>query len=451
MDTTTSKIFGLHDCRFENSVIETKNGRKFQHHYFVYEGPVQEICPECGERMYKHGNRTISVTDIPRELPVKWSIEIPRRRCKECKNIWQPAIKGINEKRDLSDKALINIAERSLRDSFETIAYDYMLAGNTIKNVFIEFLQIYEQELRFITPSFIGIDEIKIKKLGELTVITDLEHRTLFDILKGRNQKALTDYFSKLDGRENVLWVCSDMYRPFEGSIGKSFPNANWVIDHFHVVMKANEALDTVRRTLQSTMTKTDRIKTKRGLAYTLKTRSRDLTLEEASKIKALREIKELEPLAIAFDLKEDFFNIYDENPYSKDNAIEAFNAWEASIPPDALYDKFRELAKTVHNFKEQIFNYWDCPVAITNGFTECSNRIIRENNLRGRGYSFEILRGRTLYRKTNFDKLLHSGMVKIGPVIPGDGYVFHMEGSNEDISEVFERDFDPETGEIFE
>lgn len=451
MDNTTSKIFGLHDCRFENSVIENKNGRKYQHHYFVYEGPVQEICTECGERMYKHGSRIINVTDIPREFPVKWSIEIPRRRCKNCKNIWQPSIKGIDEKRDLSDKALLNIAERSLRDSFETIAYDYMLAGNTIKNVFIEFLQIYEKELRFVTPSFIGIDEIKIKKLGELTVITDLEHRTLFDILKGRNQKSLTEYFSNLDGREGVLWVCSDMYRPFEGSIGSSFPNARWVIDHFHVVMKANEAVDAVRRTLQATMSKPDRIKTKRGLAYTLKTRSKDLTAEEASKIKALRDIPDLKPLAIAFDLKEDFFNIYDENPSSKDKAIEAFEAWEMSIPADAVYEKFRELAGTVHRFKEQIFNYWDCPVAITNGFTECSNRIIRENNLRGRGYSFEILRGRTLYRKSNFDKLLHSGMVKIGPVIPREGYVFHMEGTNESLSELFGKDFDPETGEILE
>lgn len=37
----------------------------------------------------------------------------------------------------------------------------------------------------------------------------------------------------------------------------------------------------------------------------------------------------------------------------------------------------------------------------------ECSNRIIRENNLKGRGYSFEILRGRTLYRKTNLSMAL--------------------------------------------
>ena len=92
---------------------------------------------------------------------------------------------------------------------------------------------------------------------------------------------------------------------------------------------------------------------------------------EDAAKIKAARSNHELAPLATAFDLKEDFFNIYDENPSSKDNAKKAFEQWEQSIPKDAIYDKFRELAATVHRFEDQIFAYWDCPIAISNGYTE--------------------------------------------------------------------------------
>ena len=151
----------------------------------------------------------------------------------------------------------------------------------------------------------------------------------------------------------------------------------------------------------------------------------------------------------MAFDLKEDFFDIYDENIASKENAQAAFTAWEASIPEDSLYDKFRDLAKTVHNFYEQIFHYWDCPLAISNGFTECSNRIIRENNLRGRGYSFEVLRGRALYRKTNLSRLIEHNLLVLGPAVMEKGYLFYFEGTNEDDSDV--PAFDPETGEIFE
>lgn len=164
------------------------------------------------------------------------------------------------------------------------------------------------------------------------------------------------------------------------------------------------------------------------------------------------------------------YFNIWDENPESVDNAKKAFAEWEVSIPSDDVYDDFRALAKTVHNFYEQIFNFWICPVKITNGFTECTNRIIRENNVRGRGNSFEILRGRTLYRYANLERIETNGML-LGPPIPKKGPVFHYEEVGDiddnvvdDESEYFKSfdydptiglipgiNFDPETGEIFD
>lgn len=146
----------------------------------------------------------------------------------------------------------------------------------------------------------------------------------------------------------------------------------NGLLMSFHVVMKANEAVDIIRKAVQADMTIADKVYTKKVTAYTLKKRFRDLNTEDAEAIKNLRHNEKLAPMAIAFDLKEDFFNIYDENPYSKENAQNAFKKWEESIPEDSIYNSFRKLANTVHNFYEQIFNYWDCPIAISNGFTEC-------------------------------------------------------------------------------
>ncbi len=232
--------------------------------------------------------------------------------------------------------------------------------------------------------------------------------------------------------RDKVMWVCSDMYRPFEKSIVTAMPNARWAIDHFHIVMKANEAVDAIRRALQADMAKKERIKTKRGLAYTLKTRRYDLKPEEAEKIRLLCGIDELKPLAIAFDIKEDFFDIWDDNPASKANSIKAFEQWESHIPDGALFDGFRTLAKTVHNFHTQIFQYWDCPIVISNGYTECANRLIRKSNMRGRGYSFETLRGRSLYRKNNLLNIINSGAPNIGPRILSKDTLFTTESTDE-------------------
>lgn len=444
-DNMALMLLGIKDYDIEGIEAVFDKGKHYKCISLKYSGGVPSVCPICNNPLYKHGKRSLRVNDTPLQgCPVVLDIEIPRMRCRneENKHVWSPTLYNVDEKHKMTKRALLALTEHSMRTTFEDASIDFVLSPNTVKNVFVDFLNDNKKNLRFKTPAFIGIDEIKVKKLGELTIITDIEHRTLYDILQGRNQKTLTEYFMDMRDRDKVQWVCSDMYRPFEKSISEAMPNAQWAIDHFHVVMKANEAVDTIRREIQKGMSRIDRIKTKKGLAYTLKTRLKDLDSEDAAKIKAARNSPELAPLAITFDLKEDFFNIYDENPSSKDNAKKAFFQWEQSIPKDKLYDKFRELAATVHSFETQIFAYWDCPIAISNGYTECTNRLIRENNLRGRGYSFEVLRARTLYRKTNLRAMLENGLIDVGPIIPEDQPVFHFDSTKED--DEFEDDYEP-------
>lgn len=339
--------------------------------------------------------------------------------------------------------------------TFEQVCEDYAFAPNTAKNILLDFLREKAETMRFKTPAFLGIDEIKIKKIGEVTVVTDLEHHTLFDMFEGRNKQRLIDYFTALPDTDKVLWVCSDMYRPFEDTLKSTMPNAQWVIDHFHVVAKANEALDFVRRSVQAYLPKKERIKTKKGLAYTLKMRYNKLSTEDQEKIRLIRSNSKLADLATAYDLKEDFFDIYDNNKESRDNAIAAFRSWELSIPSEPIFDKFREVAEMVYNHFEAIFNWWICSSAISNCYTECINRLIRENNLRGRGYSFEILRGRTLYRKSNLKNQKQYGLL-YGPEIREYGPNFLFENNQEDeIDYASEEDdtivdgVDTETGEV--
>ncbi len=437
-----------------------------------YAGEVPKICSKCGSNLVGHGGRDINVVDAPMMThPTVLKIHYPRKRCLNCGNVWVPTIENIDVKRLITQRAFADITQKALKQPFVDVADEYAIAVNTVKNTFIDFLNEKKNTLRFATPAFLGIDEIKIPKLGEITVITDLEHRTLYDMIEGRNQELLRKYFDELPNPENVLWVCSDMYRPFEKPIHIDLPRARWVVDHYHVVAYANKAMDSVRIHVQNQLSKEKRIKTKKGLAYTLRTRLKRLSTEEQLLIRECRKSPVTDPLAVAFDLKEEFFNIYDEHKSSKSDAQEAFAEWEKKIPKDESFDGFQKLVGTVHNFYEQIFNLWECPIYITNGFTECTNRLIRENSVRGRGTSFDILRGRTLYRKTNLEKIEQNGMMLIGPNIPQKGSIFHYEETKdicdnyvEDESLYFNSydydpfiglrpgiDYDPETGEILQ
>lgn len=454
------QLFDISNCDVVSTKDEQIDGKTVKTFHLRYDGEKPERCPKCGGKLYKHGEREIKILDTPLGgCPVVLYIKVPRYRCqnKACNNIFQPEVDNIDARRSVTNRAFTDITERSIRMTFEQVCEDYAFAPNTAKNILLDFLREKAEKMRFKTPAFLGIDEIKIKKIGEVTVVTDLEHHTLFDMFEGRNKQRLIDYFTELPDTDKILWVCSDMYRPFEDTLKSTMPNAQWVIDHFHVVAKANEALDFVRRSVQADLPKKQRIKTKKGLAYTLKMRYSKLSTEDQEKIRLIRSNPKLAVLAQAYDLKEDFFDIYDNNKESRDNAIAAFKAWELSIPPEPVFDKFREVAEMVYNHYEAIFNWWICPSAISNGYTECINRLIRENNLRGRGYSFEILRGRTLYRKSNLKNLEQYGLM-YGPEIKEYGPNFLFENNQEEeIDYDSEEDdtivdgVDTETGEIID
>lgn len=383
--------------------------------------------------MHGHGERVLRVTDIPNGTkPTVLTVHVPRYRCTACGYIHQPKVSGINEAHHMTERAVLAVAKRGLETTFRSISEDFGISHETAKRILTKYLDEHADQLAFATPTFMGFDEIKIRGLGRVAVITDIEHRTLFDLLHEPDQHQLTEYFGKLKGREKVLCLFSDTYRPFEKSISEFLPNAKWVIDKRHVVIKASEAVEYVQRGVLQSLPDKVLVKTKHGLAHTLRKNQRDLTPEEKSQISVLRksqtapanEINEkLSLLVAAFELKETFSNIFAEQ--SKATAKSAFVAWEASIPQGDIFVKFRDLAKTVHDCETQIFTRWDCPVELINGYTECADRLLREYNMKGRGYSFKILRARMLFRSENLEEIEMNRRLTYGPLLSGKNTPF--------------------------
>ena len=182
---------------------------------------------------------------------------------------------------------------------------------------------------------------------------------------------------------------------PFKRSFAPYLPNARLVIDRFHVVKMASEALEEERKKYQVTLSKDERLQVKKSIRWLMLKRPSNLTAVEQ---KALANIREQIPdLAMAYDFKESFMRIYDCE--DKGNAMRAFEAWENTLP-DGRMPKFHDLAKTVHNHYPDIFAYWDSPGRITNAYTEALNGLIKLANRLGRGYSYEVIRAKTMYAK---------------------------------------------------
>ena len=360
----------------------------------VIEGPIPS-CQECGGPLHRHGRRTNIFADTPMQMqPVRLEISRPRYRCITCSKISTPDLLFLDERRRATKRLVDAVRQRCLGMTFHALAEQTGVAVNTIKNIAQDLIVELERTVRYETPVIMGIDELMLA--GDYRcVITNLATNNVFEMLEFRTQDYLKPFFQNLPDKERVEWVYSDMWRPFKRSFSEYLPNAKLVIDKFHVVKMASEALDDERKKFESTLSKNDRVHIKKSIRWLTLKRPGNLTPAEKSALEVVRQ--SIPELGVAYDFKEMFFRIYDDPV--KESAMRAFEAWENSLPDKEL-EKFHSLVKTVHNHYDDIFAYWDSPSQITNAYTECLNGLIKMSNRIGRGYSYEIIRAKTLYAK---------------------------------------------------
>ena len=356
---------------------------------------VLPTCSECGKPMYRHGRRKGTFADTPIQMqPVRLEVIRTRYRCADCGKVLIPELPFLDESRRATKRLVNAIRERCLGSTFNSLAHQTGLAVNTVKNIAHDLINELERTVRYETPVMMGIDELHIA--GDYRcIITNLATNNIFQMLERRTQAYLKPFFASLRNRDAVEWVCTDMWRPFKQSFGQYLPNARLVIDKFHVLKMASEALDLERKNHQENLSRNERIHVKKSIRWITLKRPNVLTAMEKS---ALAELRNSIPiLADAYDLKEAFYRIYDEQ--DKESAMNAFLFWK-SVLPKKDFNGFSKLAKTVDNHLEYIFAYWDSPHRITNAYTECLNGLVKIANRMGRGYSYEIIRAKTLYEK---------------------------------------------------
>lgn len=190
-------------------------------------------------------------------------------------------------------------------------------------------------------------------------------------------------------------YVAMDMWKPYRDAVETVIPDAQIVIDKFHVVRMANDALERVRKSLREQLTP----KQRRGLMhdrFVLLKRERDLTDKEAFLLD--RWCKNYPELGMAYRQKENFYAIYDAKSPVEAKAL--FNAWLHNLTPE-IREAFNDLARAWQNWEPYICNYFNHPV--TNAYTESLNNLIRVMNRLGRGYSFEALRAKVLFAEGVF------------------------------------------------
>ena len=121
-----------------------------------------------------------------------------------------------------------------------------------MRAIFRDYINELERTIRFETPKWMGIDEIHlIKPRG---VISNIHNNTVVEILINRNKKTVIDYLFSLNNCDEVQYVAMDMWRPYRDAAEAVLPHAKIVVDKFHLVRIANDAMEKARKSLRANL-----------------------------------------------------------------------------------------------------------------------------------------------------------------------------------------------------
>jgi transposase len=355
---------------------------------------IPDVCPRCGLYMPTLTIQKTRMQEI-RDLNIlgKCVTLVVRRRyyrCGDCNSMFAEHLQCLEGRARMTTRLREHLALKARYMPFVDIENEYQISDTTIRKIFLDEVSRLPPFSELKTPEVLGVDEICLAKDNyhrkqAWAVLADGDENTVMELLQDRSKVSVAGLLQSLQNPEAVKVVTMDMWSGYRAAVHETLPGAMVVVDKFHVVRMANDALDSVRRSI-----------TRLG-PYTLKKNRAVFLMREdrlSEKGLAARDewLEEYPNLKAAYELKESFFRMYDCN--TRAEAERYYQDWTRSIPKEL--PGFRMICSTVRRSRQEIFNYFDAPY--TNAFVEGLNRAIRVIADQGCGYDFEVLRGKVLF-----------------------------------------------------
>lgn len=189
------------------------------------------------------------------EYPIYFHAEHPRTICSKCNSILRVNVPWAVKPRAgftmLFDAWIIAMAKDMPINAVSRIVKEtdkrlWRILHHYVDNA------IAAQDLSHVTK--ISTDETSAKRGQDyITIFMDPEGRNVIHVTKGKDAATWGACKKHLEARggdaDKVTEVCMDMSPAFIKGAKENFPKASITFDKFHVIQKANEAVDEVRRT----------------------------------------------------------------------------------------------------------------------------------------------------------------------------------------------------------
>lgn len=328
-------------------------------------------CPCCGaSTSIVHDYRKQKIKDISIHHK-KVIIVLNKRRyaCKHCGKKFYENFDFLCKYKRTTKRLNMNI----FWDLCQTKSMKQIAKENFVSQYFVQNVLDHTVAPTYSPTNIISIDEFRGNANSEKfqCILTDPIRKVILDILPNRNTAYLDNYFSKIQGKSNVLYVVMDMWKPYAQLAKRHFKNATIVIDRYHFVRQVTWALENVRKRIQKHLTKENRLFFKHSKKLLL-TPKEKLTLEQKDLLYVMFNYSD--ELRIAYEFKTWFYEILN-NARDKEITKSELKEWISCVRENNIKE-FKECVRSFTNWLDPICN--GMVISYSNGFTEGKNNKIK-------------------------------------------------------------------------
>ena len=398
----------------------------------VPEDSLERWCRRCGAE----GSPRDTVTRELAHEPFGWRptilrITVRRYRCTGCGHVWRQDTSRAAEPR-------AKLSRRGLRWALEAIVVGHLTMSRVAEALGVAWgtandavlaegrRVLIEDEHRYDGVTAIGVDEHvwRHTRRGDkyVTVVIDLTAvragtgpARLLDMVEGRSKKVFKTWLAERPKgwRQGVEVVAMDGFTGFKSAAVEELPDAVAVMDPFHVVRLAGDALDRCRRRVQQQLhghrgRRDDPLYRARR---TLHTGAELLTDKQADRLRALFEGDDHIEVEATWGIYQRMIAAYREPDRRRARELMAAVIDSVSTGVPAALVEVITLGRTLKKRAEDVLAYFDRP-GTSNGPTEAING--RLEHLRGSALGFRNLTNyiaRSLLETGGFRPQLHPGL----------------------------------------
>jgi len=210
-------------------------------------------------------------------------------------------------------------------------------------------------------------------------VISAPELGIVLDVRPARTKESLATWLAQRDPEwcAAVATCCADLWDAYHTVAKEQLPQAERVVDRFHVMKNLTDALTKARRTIQQQADEATQAILKGGRWLLVKNRE-NLTEEEQAPLATM--LAASPELKTRYALKEDFRTWFAQTT-DREVAAKTLLEWQAKAKATPLRS-LQAFVKTLANWRKSILNYFNG--RHSNGFAEGVNRKIKMLNRRG-------------------------------------------------------------------